>query len=469
MPLLLLIIPVVFIFILNLPPRRIGGAIGPWAVGLVSLAQAVIAATCGLPYWSTITRALVLPVPVLLEVDFMSAVILFAIALAAAAAAAVSANYSPQRRQNFASLALMLMAGMNGVVMVRDLFSLYIFLEITAVTSFILISMNKKLEELEGAFKYFVLSGIATVFLIAANMLIFMSCGSLRFAEVGAAFSSGSLIVQIALVLYVAAFCVKAGVVPFHGWLPGSYTSAPDAVSVLLAGIVTKVAGVYVILRLMGGLFAGLAAPGQAFMILGAASIVIGAFAAIGQKNMKQMLAWSSISQVGYIILAAGLGTKLALAGALLHFFNHAVFKALLFVNAASVQEQCGSVEMESLGGLSEKMKVTGWTSVIGFLSTAGVPPLSGFWSKLLIIMALITAGRPVYAGIALLMSVVTLGYFLIMQHKVFFGKLKAGLEGIRESRLSLSLTSAVLAAVTVIIGVLFPAVIAIMHSYGLV
>ncbi|MCL2479543.1 MAG: hypothetical protein FWF22_08575, partial [Treponema sp.] len=364
---------------------------------------------------------------------------------------------------------LMLMAGMNGVVMVIDLFSLYIFVEVTAVSSFILIASEKKTEGLEGAFKYFVLSGLATVSLLAANMLIFMSCGSLRFADVGAAFSSGSLIVQIALVLYVAAFCLKAGVVPFHGWLPGAYTSSPPAVSVLLAGIVTKVAGVYIIIRLMGGLFAGLPAPGRAFMILGALSIVVGAFAAMGQRNMKTMLAYSSISQIGYIILAAGLGSKLAIAGAILHFFNHAVFKSLLFVNAASVEEQCGTTDMDQLGGLSEKMKITGWTSVIGFLSTAGIPPLSGFWSKLLIIMALAAAGQWFFAALALLMSLITLAYFLIMQHRMFFGKLKEGLENICESRPSLRRVSVVLAALTVAAGVLFPVVLVIMHNYGLV
>jgi len=469
MPLLLMIIPVLCIFILNLPRRETGGRIAPWVVGAACLLQAVIAVTRGLAFWSVVPPMLSLPTPVSLSVDYISAVVLFTSAIVIAAATIVSLNGDLRQRQSFGSLALMLMAGMNGVVMVGDLFSLYIFLEITAVSSFILIAMEKKLEALEGAFKYFILSGLATVSMLAANMLIFMQCGSLRFSDVGAALSSGSPVIKIALVFYVVAFCVKAGVVPFHGWLPGAYSSAPNAVSVLLAGIVTKVAGVYVVIRLEGSVFAGLAAPGRAFMILGALSIVVGAFAAIGQKNMKRMLAYSSISQVGYIILAAGLGTPLALIGALLHFFNHATFKSLLFVNAASVEEQCGTSDMENLGGLSEKMKITGWTSVIGFLSTAGIPPLSGFWSKLLIIMALAAAGQWFYAALALLASIVTLGYFLVLQHKVFFGLLREGLEEIRESRISLSSVSIALAALTIAVGVLFPVALVIMHSYGLV
>jgi len=468
MPFLLLIIPVACIFILNLPRHETGGKIAPWVVGAVCLAQAGIAVTRGLPFWLRVPTALKLPIHVSLNVDYITAVILFTIALVAAVATVVALNYSPRRRQNFGSLTLMLMAGMNGVVMTDDLFTLYIFIEITSVTTFILISMEKNENALEGAFKYLVLSGVATAFMLAANMIIFMRTGSLSFSDVGVALSSGSPVIKAALVFYIAAFCVKAGVVPFHGWLPGAYKAAPNAVSVLLAGIITKVSGVYVVIRLVGGIFSGIAAPGHAFMFLGALSIVAGAFAAIGQKNMKQMLAWSSISQVGYIILAAGLGTKLALAGALLHFFNHATFKSLLFVNAASVEEQCGTSDMENLGGLGEEMKVTGWTSVIGFLSAAGVPPLSGFWSKLLIIMALCASGQWFYAALALLMSIVTLAYFLILQRRVFFGKIREGLEEIRESRASLQSISVVLAALIAAVGLLFPAVIAVMHKYGL-
>ncbi|MCL2462043.1 MAG: hypothetical protein FWF44_05205, partial [Defluviitaleaceae bacterium] len=344
-----------------------------------------------------------------------------------------------------------------------------------AVSSFILIAMERKADALEGAFKYLILSGLATAMMLAANALIFMQMGSLNFTDVGAFLqgvslpsSTGIPVVQIALALYVCAFCVKAGVAPFHGWLPGAYSAAPDSVSVLLAGVVTKISGVFVIIRLMSGLFANLSAPSAAFMALGAFSIVVGAFAAIGQRDMKRMLAYSSISQVGYIILAAGLGSPLALAGAMLHFFNHAVFKSQLFVNAAAVREQTGTTDMENMGGLAEKMKITAGTSVVGFLSTAGIPPLSGFWSKLLIIMALVKGDQKFYAALALLMSLVTLGYFLIMQRKLFFGKLREGLEGLKEARGALKGVAIGLAGITVIVGVLFPVVMVIMNNNGL-
>jgi len=161
------------------------------------------------------------------------------------------------------------------------------------------------------------------------------------------------------------------------------------------------------------------------------------------------------------------LGTPLALVGALIHIINHALFKSLLFVNAAAVKEQTGTVQLAELGGLAERMRVTGWTSVIGFLSAAGLPPLSGFWSKLLILIALGAAGQWAYLALALLMSLVTLGYFLVMQRNVFFGQLKAGYEQLSEARASLQGTSLALAGLTTAFGLLFPFVLVFMQNNG--
>ena len=140
----------------------------------------------------------------------------------------------------------------------------------------------------------------------------------------------------------------------------------------------------------------------------------VGAIAALRQKNLKRMLAFSSISQLGYIVLAAGLGTPLALIAAIFHLFNHATFKTVLFLNSASLEHSAGTSDMEKLGGMEHAMPWTSWTSVIALLSTTGIPPLSGFWSKLLIIIALWAGGAKVYAMLALLFSVVTLAYFMV-------------------------------------------------------
>ena len=244
---------------------------------------------------------------------------------------------------------------------------------------------------------------------------------------------------------------------PFHGWLPDAYSSAPPAISVLLAGILTKVCGVYTLIRLVGSVFAFSAAVNALLLFVGAISILVGALAALGQTDFKRMLAYSSISQVGYIILALGSGTSLGIIGAVFHLFNHSMFKSLLFVNSAAVGSQLGTTDMDRMGGLSYKMPVTAATSVVGFLSASGIPPLAGFWSKLIIVIALWNAGWRAYAILAVLASVITLAYFLTMQRKVFFGKLKEGLEDIKEVNFGFSLVSIMLALITIGVGLFFP------------
>jgi multicomponent Na+:H+ antiporter subunit D len=246
-------------------------------------------------------------------------------------------------------------------------------------------------------------------------------------------------------------------VVPFHGWLPDAYSSAPSAVSVLLAGIVTKTSGLYTLIRLVDAVF-GYGAPiRQLLLVAGLVSIVIGAVAALGQRDLKRMLAYSSISQVGYIVLGLGAGPGLGFAGAIFHLFNHSIFKSLLFVNSAAVERQSGTRDMDELGGIGSRMPVTGTTSVIAMLSTAGIPPFAGFWSKLLIVIAVWKSGHAGFAAAAVLASVVTLAYFLLMQRRVFFGKLAERCAGLREANAWALVPALLLAAITVAVGLSVP------------
>jgi len=173
------------------------------------------------------------------------------------------------------------------------------------------------------------------------------------------------------------------------------------------------------------------------------------------------MLAYSSISQVGYVVLGIGLGTPLGVAGGLFHLLNHAVAKGLLFLTSGSVQHATGTRDLDELGGLAKRMPVTATTSLIGSLSIAGVPPLGGFWSKLLIIMALVQARRPVLAVIAVLASVLTLWYYLILQRKAFFGKLNARWAEVKEAPFWMAAATVVMALICLALGVAFSSVIA--------
>lgn len=365
-------------------------------------------------------------------------------------------------RQAYYSLILVSVAAMTGVVTTSDFFSLYVFIEVLAVTSFALITTDDSAAGVEGAIKYFFLTFPASALIMVGIAVLLLSLGSLSFESLRAYMSSempGGA-VTFAAALIMLGFLIKSGVVPFHAWTPDAYQGAYAPVSAHLAGIVTKISGVYAVVKLATLLrfFDGRAqALSELVMFLGLASIIVGALAALKQTSFKRMLAFSSISQVGYIVLAAGLGTPLAIMGAVFHLFNHATFKTTLFLNSASLEKSAGTTDMDKLGGMEHSMPWTSWTSVIALLSTAGVPPLSGFWSKLLIILALWESGLRTYAVLALLFSIVTLAYFMIMQRKVFFGKKSQAAERAPEVSAPLLAPAVLMSGLIVAIGLLFP------------
>lgn len=471
MPVLFIIFPLFGIILLNLLDRKTVKKV-LFPAGLVIMSSLMLLSlTGGWLIWQKIVDVFKISLFSGYKIDFFAAVILFTIAFIALISLVISKYSGKDDKVNFTNLILIIVMGMNGIVMSADLFSLYVFLEITAVASFVLIALHKKREGLEGAFKYLIMSAVASVFMLTAIALLFLTTQNVAYKAISdyVAGLNGTYPAQVvaAFIFFVTGLAIKAGLVPFHMWVPDAYSSAPSPVSVMLGGIVTKTAGIYTIMRLFNDVFDKPPVIGKTLMAFGALSIVAGALAAIGQNDFKRMLAYSSISQVGYIILGASLGTTVGFAGALLHFFNHSTFKSLLFVNSTAVEMQTGTRDIRKLGGLASRMPITGGTSVIGFLSTAGIPPLSGFWSKFLIILALWQAGYYVYAVIALLASVLTLGYFLILQRKVFFGNLAEGFERLKEANPGITVPAAVLSAITVLLGILFPLVMVYLKSNG--
>ena len=399
--------------------------------------------------------------PVELSLDGLSSVMLIAVGLVGLATFITGCYTITEERQqyNFVNLVLLAIAGLNGLLMVTDLFSVYVYIEVVAVASFVLISLQKEKGALEGAFKYIVLSAGASMLMLLSIAAILLVSGSTSFDVVHQTLHSepGRRIVMVAVALFVGAAFIKGGLIPFHGWLPDAYSASPSAVAVLLGGIVTKTAGVYVAVRVVASVFGFTPGIQHVLLIVGAVSAVFGALAALNQTDFRRMLAYSSISQMGYIMLALGTGSIYGLAGALFHLFNHAIFKSQLFVNAAIMERQTGVRDMNKLGGLGSRMPVTAGTSVVAFLSLAGIPPLSGFWSKLIIIIALWQSGHHVYAAIAVGASCITLAYFLLLQRKMFFGKPQPELAGIKEAPTGLLIPVLLLSAITIVLGVAYP------------
>ncbi len=460
MPSLLILIPLLGIVILNLPLKKLMTRIVFWFALCLFTMQILVAINHNHLLFQSQVDQIDSFLKISSSPDHLSFIILLCIGIVSIASLLVARHtiYDEKERFEFINLLIIASIGMSGVAMVKDIFSLYIFLEITAISSIVLIAFEKNVFALEGAFKYLMLSAIATIMILTSIALLFIASGGTSFAAIREAVRApNNNIIVLSIGLFICGLLIKGGLAPFHAWVPDAYGSAPAAVSVLLAGIVTKVAGIYTLIRILTGVFSFEPTLKAILLISGALSILVGALAAIGQNDMKRMLAYSSISQVGYIVIGLGTGTFLGIAGAVFHLFNHSIFKALLFVNSAAVETRIGTTDMDKMGGLSSKMPITGTTSVIGILSAAGVPPLSGFWSKLMIIIALWQSGNYVYSSIAILASVITLAYLLVMQRKVFFGKLAKDNEHIEEANLGITTASVILAAIIAGSGIFFP------------
>ncbi len=453
---LFLLIPLLSLVLLNLLPKKVTDRV-VFAVALALSLLQVYAALApslskgGLDAFFNFHLA----------VDGLSRLVLLCIAIVVFSSILVARYFvkDDDRQFYFYNLVLLALIGLNGVVLVRDIFTMYVFWEVAAAASFVLIALDKEKEALEGAFKYLIFSSVATIFVLSGIALVLLISGGTSFVLIQAALAGSphSSLIIFAVGLFLAGLFMKAAIMPFHGYLPDAYASASAPVSVLLAGIVTKTLGVYTIMRIVTDVF-GFSAPVKSIlMFAGAFSIVLAACSALGQKDLKRLLSYSSISQVGYIFLGFGCGTALGVAAAIFHLFNHSIFKSLLFVNAAAVEDQTGSRDMDVLGGLASRMPVTGATSIVASMSAAGVPPLAGFWSKLLIVLALWQSGHYAYAVLAVMASLLTLSYMLAMQRKVFFGTLREGLGGVTEAGFGLTLPAVILALIVVGVGLLFP------------
>ena len=327
----------------------------------------------------------------------------------------------------FYCLFMLMVTGMNGVVISGDLFNIYVFLEIAAFSSYALVAFGIGREELEASFKYMVLGGLGSSLILIGIAFMYSITGTLNLADIGGSLNAlgENAMVLFITALFLAGFGLKAALVPFHAWLPDAHPSAPAPISAMLSGLLIKALGVYCLARIFYNVIGLGATTSVALIVLGMLSMVVGAVLAIGQWDFKRMLAYSSISQIGYIVFAFGLGTPLAIAGGLFHLINHAFFKSLLFLCSGAVEYSTRTRDLRQLGGLWRKMPVTTATCSIGSLAISGIPPLGGFFSKLIITIAAVQAvtyiGPIAYvlAAITVGVSFLTIVYFVKLQKRV--------------------------------------------------
>jgi multicomponent Na+:H+ antiporter subunit D len=334
------------------------------------------------------------------------------------------------------ALFCLMVAGMNGVVITGDLFNMFIFLEIAVIASYALVAFGIEREELEASFKYQVLGGVASLVVLLGIALIYWSTGTLNIADIAMVLNENgdNKLLSFVQVLLIAGFGLKAAMIPFHAWLPDAHSSAPSPISAMLSGVLIKAVGVYAIMRLFFNMFTLSYEISMLITAIGAVSMVGGVLLAVGQWDFKRLLAYHSISQMGYVVLGVGMGMVilsvdgsrdvaiLAIAGGLYHMVNHAVFKGLLFLNAGAVEYKTGTRMLRELGGLSNNMPLTSATYFSASMAISGIPPFNGFFSKLLIIIAAVQGGFYLMAILAVVVSIITLASFLKVHRYVFIG-----------------------------------------------
>ncbi len=402
-----------------------------------------------------------IPFGIAMVVDSLTVVMLLVVNVIGFAVNIYSIHYMSHYtdKPKYFTLFLLMMAGLNGVIISGDLFNLFVFLEITAIASYALVAFGVESEELEASFKYQILGGTASALILLGIALFYFLTGTLNFADASQIISkigTNPAIIFISI-LFLVGFGLKAALMPFHAWLPDAHPSAPAPISAMLSGVVIKVLGVYTLIRIFINVFGIATVPfiPTMFLILGILSMVISAYLALGQNDYKRLLAYSSISQIGYVIFAFGLGTPLGFLGGIFHLLNHAASKSLLFLNSGAIVYATDNRDMNKMGGLSKKMPITSYSSLVGSLSISGIPPFGGFWSKLIIIIAAVQAKHFILSGVAILISIVTLVYYLKSQRLAFWGTLNSIYKDVKEAPFGMSLTCIILALLSIGMGLL--------------
>ncbi|MCG7849013.1 MAG: monovalent cation/H+ antiporter subunit D family protein [ANME-2 cluster archaeon] len=334
----------------------------------------------------------------------------------------------PNKIIPFYSLFLLLVTGLMGMTITGDIFNFYVFLEISSLTAYALIAIGDRGDGVVASFNYLIMGTVAASFILLGIGYLYAVTGSLNMADMQSILPSmyDNKVVLAALAFFMVGFSIKVGLFPLHAWLPDAYTHAPSAASALIAGLMTKV-GVYVMIRFMFSVFT----PAFVIDITGmteiltwaaALAIIVGSVLAIAQSDIKRMLAYSSISQIGYILLGVGLANVIGMQGGLLHILNHSLMKCALFLVAGAIFYRTGFRNLHQFQGLGKKMPVTTTVFLIAGLSMIGVPGTVGFTSKWYLVLGSINAGQWIFVAVILISSLLNIVYFWRVFDNIWFG-----------------------------------------------
>ena len=327
------------------------------------------------------------------------------------------------RSHVFHALFHVLLGGLSGAFLTGDLFNLYVWFEVMLLASFGLLVWGQRREQFGGAVKYVVINLLATLLFLMGLAMLYGLTGSLNMAhlhQIIGQHEAKGLLTAVAFI-FMAAFGIKAGVFPLFFWLPASYHTPPVAISAFFGGMLTKV-GVYAIIRTFSLVFHhDVGTTHEVLLVVAALSMVIGVLGAATQNEFRRILSFHIISQVGYMILGLALWTPLALAGTVFYLVHHMIVKANLFLISGLGRDLTGSMELERMGGIYRSRPMVATLFLIPAFSLAGFPPLSGFWSKLLLIQSSVQIEHYLAAAVAVAVGLMTVYSMVKIWLKAFW------------------------------------------------
>ena len=404
-----------------------------------------------------------------MEVDALSLFVGLIITAACALSSAYSIKYMSKDDGlgKYYTLFLLLAGSMIGFVFTGDLFNMYVMLEIMTFAAIALTAFRtQKDKALEAGFKYLVIGGLGSSLILMGTALIYAQTHTLNIAQIALELNSGgekfTPVTILALALLLVGYAVKSFMVPCHTWPPDAHMSAPSSISMLLSGVMSKT-GVYGLIRILFMIFmvSGNKALAYLVMIWGAITMVVGVSMALLQTDFKRLLAFHSVSQLGYVITGIGVGltasdgiANLGLMGGLYHMVNHASFKCLLFLCAGAVLYRVGTTDLNKVSGLGKKMPFTAVMFFIGAAAISGIPPFNGFASKWILYQSTSETQIPIITIVELIVSVLTLASFIKVGHSVFFGAEREELKEVKEIPFTMKLPMGILALICFVFGI---------------
>ncbi|MGR5250876.1 Na+/H+ antiporter subunit D [Vibrio astriarenae] len=386
----------------------------------------------------------------------VSAVVAFCISIYA-----LATMTKEHEKFGFYPLLHLMLAGVIGSFLTGDIFNLYVWFEIMLVASFGLLILGGERSQMEGALKYVTLNLLSSALFLSAIGLLYAYAGTLNMADLGQklAMSDNPEVVTVISLLFLVAFGIKAAAFPLFFWLPASYHTPPVAISAVFAGLLTKV-GVYALYRVFSVIFIGDIAftHSNLLMWMGIFTMVTGVLGAAAQFEVRRILSFHIVSQIGYMILGLALFTPLAILGGVFYLFHHIVVKTNLFLIGGVMHRLHGTYDLSRLGGLYKSKPFLAILFAVPAMSLAGIPPLSGFFAKFVVIKASIEAEAWIGVVASLAVGLLTMYSMIKIWAEAFWKKLPEQAETLAplsdSERFCLYLPIILMAAITVTIGI---------------